>query len=130
MSIVIGIDVGISSTKIIGIESGKRIRSSMDSTASDPLTAAYGAIGKFIHKNDLTVNDVEHIMATGVGAKRLKTPILDIPTTPVDEFLANGRGARFDTGLWSCRWEPARRWCALTATTSGTSAAWAWVEEH
>lgn len=99
MSIVIGIDVGISSTKIIGIESGKRIRSSMDSTASDPLTAAYGAIGKFLHKNDLTVNDVEHIMATGVGAKRLKTPILDIPTTPVDEFLANGRGARFDTGL-------------------------------
>lgn len=99
MSIVIGIDVGISSTKIIGIESGKRIRGSMDSMASDPLTAAYGAIGKFIHKNDLTVNDVEHIMTTGVGAKRLKSPILDIPTTPVDEFLANGRGARFDTGL-------------------------------
>ena len=99
MSIVIGIDAGISSTKIIGIEDGKRIKSPMSITGNDATAKIYGALGKYLHDNDIALENVEHIMVTGIGALGLKLPLLGIPTSPVDEFLANGRGARFDTGL-------------------------------
>ena len=100
MSIVIGIDVGISSTKILGIENGKRIKSPMCvKGVEDPEASLYGALGKYISENDINLNDIEHVMITGVGAKRVKSPIYDLPTEYVDEFMANGLGARFDSGL-------------------------------
>ena len=100
MSIVIGIDVGISSTKILGIENGKRIKSPMCvKGVEDPEVALYGALGKYVSENDIDLNDIEHLMITGVGTKRVKTPIYELPTEIVDEFMANGLGARFDSGL-------------------------------
>ena len=100
MSIVIGIDVGISSTKILGIENGKRIKSPMCvKGVEDPEASLYGALGKYISENGIDLNDIEHVMVTGVGTKRVKSPIYDLPTDFVDEFMANGLGARFDSGL-------------------------------
>ena len=99
MSIIIGIDAGISSTKIIGIENGKRIMTPMTVKSSDASTAIYGALGKYLNDNDTTLENVEQVMLTGIGAKDLKLPILGCPTAKVDEFLANGMGARFDSGL-------------------------------
>ncbi len=99
MSIIIGIDAGISSTKIIGIENGERIMAPMTVKSSDASSAIYGALGKYLNDNDTTLESVEQVMLTGIGAKDLKLPILGRPTAQVDEFIANGMGARFDSGL-------------------------------
>lgn len=100
MSIVIGIDVGISSTKILGIENGKRIKSPMCvKVIDDPVASLYGALGKYLSENDIDLEDVESVMITGVGSKNITADIYGLPTTPVDEFMANGLGARFDSGL-------------------------------
>ena len=99
MSIIIGIDAGISSTKIIGIENGERIMAPMTVKSSDASTAIYGALGKYLNDNDTTLESVDQVMLTGIGAKDLKSPILGRPTAQVDEFIANGMGARFDSGL-------------------------------
>ena len=99
MSIIIGIDAGISSTKIIGIENGERIMAPMTVKSSDASTAIYGALGKYLNDNDTTLESVDQVMLTGIGAKDLKLPMLGRPTAKVDEFIANGMGARFDSGL-------------------------------
>ena len=99
MSIVIGIDTGISSTKIIGIENGKRIMAPIAVTSNDALASIYGAIGKYLNENNATLEDIEHIVVTGVGSRQLTSPIMGCMTTVVDEFRANGLGARFDSGL-------------------------------
>ena len=99
MSIVIGIDAGISATKIIGIEDGKRIKPPLSVSCSDAISSIYGALGNYLHAGGIPLADVKHIMITGIGASQLKSPLHDIPTSTIDEFLANGRGARFDTGL-------------------------------
>ena len=98
MSIIIGIDAGISSTKIIGIENGKRIMTPISVSSNDSTAATYGALGKYLHDNNVTLEDIEHIMMTGIGAKEI-TSVHNCPTTHVDEFIANGMGARFDSGL-------------------------------
>ncbi|MBR5673935.1 MAG: type II pantothenate kinase [Muribaculaceae bacterium] len=99
MSQVIGIDVGGSTTKIVGIENGTHIKSPMNITANDPITSLFGAFGKYLYDNNIALEDVEHVMLTGVGASGVTTPIYGLPTTHVDEFRADGLGARFVSGL-------------------------------
>lgn len=100
MSIIIGIDVGISATKILGIENGKRIKSPMCvKGAEDPVATLYGAFGKYLSENGINLEDIDHVMMTGVGSKTVIPEIYGLPTSQVDEFIANGLGARFDSGL-------------------------------
>lgn len=100
MSIVIGIDVGGSTTKIVGIsKDAKDIKSPMVVKAGDPITSLFGAFGKYIYDNGILLDDIEHVMLTGVGASSVETPIYGLPTTHVDEFRADGLGARFSSGL-------------------------------
>ena len=99
MSLVIGIDVGGSTTKIVGIENGTTIKSPMNIKANDPITSLFGAFGKYLYDNDISLDDVQQVMLTGVGASDVTTPIYGLPTTHVDEFQADGLGARFDIGL-------------------------------
>lgn len=98
MGIVIGIDVGISTTKIIGLREG-RVVSPIRITAADQVTSLYGAFGKYLHDNKIQLGDVEQVMVTGVGASYVNDPIYGIPTQKVDEFVADGLGARFESGL-------------------------------
>ena len=67
MGIVIGIDVGISTTKIVGLREG-RVLSPIRITAADQVTSLYGAFGKYLHDNKIELKDVEQVMLTGVGA--------------------------------------------------------------
>lgn len=99
MSLVIGIDVGGSTTKIVGLEDGSHIKSPMNIKANDPITSLFGAFGKYIYDNGISLNDIEQVMITGVGASSVTTPIYGLPTTHVDEFQADGLGARFVSGL-------------------------------
>ena len=52
MGIVIGIDVGGSTTKIVGIDD-KEIRNPMFVKATDPVTSMFGAFGKYLYENDI-----------------------------------------------------------------------------
>ena len=61
MGIVIGIDVGISTTKIVGIKNGK-VSAPISITAADPITSLFGAFGKYLHDNDIDLKDVEQVM--------------------------------------------------------------------
>lgn len=97
MAIVIGIDVGGSTTKIIGLE-GDKMLSPMCITAADPVSSLFGAFGRYVHDNDISLTDVEQVMITGVGSKSLHTSIYGLPTRQVDEFLADGLGATFNSG--------------------------------
>ncbi len=96
---VIGIDVGISTTKIVGITPAKSVVRPIRIKADDPVTSLYGAFGKFLHTNSIALSDVEHVMITGVGAGYIKDDIYGLPTTIVDEFRADGLGAGFDVDL-------------------------------
>jgi len=93
MGMVIGIDVGGSTTKIVGIEKG-HIQSPMFITAADPVTSLFGAFGKYIYDNGIQLADVEQVMLTGVGSAFVNSPLYGLPTRKTDEFLANGLGAR------------------------------------
>ena len=92
MSVVIGIDVGGSTTKIVGYTDGGKLVSMLKVEAADPLTSAYGALGKFINENGLALSDVAQIILTGVGSSLFKKDIYGIPTSSVDEFVAIGSG--------------------------------------
>lgn len=94
---VIGIDVGISTTKIVGIRDN-RVISPMRIKATDPVTSLYGAFGKYLYDNKIQLSDVEHIMLTGVGAAYINKPVYGLPTDKAGEFIADGLGARHESG--------------------------------
>lgn len=98
MSKVVGIDIGGSTTKIVGLNSGE-IFSPMLVKADDPLSSIYGAFGKFLNVNKLSLSDIDRIMVTGVGSTYLTKNIYDIPTSRVDEFNCIGKGGLFLSGI-------------------------------
>ena len=98
MGIIIGIDVGISTTKIVGLRDGKP-SAPIRISAADPITSLYGAFGKYLHDNNIQLNDVEHVMLTGVGAAYVKNDVYGVSTSRCDEFLADALGARYESKL-------------------------------
>ena len=94
MGLVIGIDVGGSTTKIIGLDNGV-VQSPMYITAADPITSLFGAFGKYVYDNSMSLSDIEHVMLTGVGASGVTTPIYGLPTSRAGEFECDGLGAKF-----------------------------------
>ena len=98
MGIIIGIDVGISTTKIVGLKDG-RVTAPTRITAADPITSLYGAFGKYLHDNDIALQDVEQVMLTGVGSAYVKGDVYGLPTQKVEEFEADGLGARYESKL-------------------------------
>ncbi len=98
MGIVIGIDVGGSTTKIVGLQDGKII-SPMFITATDPVSSLFGAFGKYIYTNSIELSDIEHVMITGVGSAYVEGNIYGLPTTKADEFQSDGLGAHYGNNL-------------------------------
>lgn len=97
MGMVIGIDVGISTTKIVGICNG-RVVSPMRIKATDPVSSLYGAFGKYLYDNKIQMSDVDHVMLTGVGAAYISKPVYGLPTAKAGEFVADGLGACHESG--------------------------------
>lgn len=95
---IIGIDIGGSTTKITGYKQNKIVSPFMV-RATDPISSLYGAFGKFLNLNQLQLDDISHIMITGVGSSFVKKRIFGIPTGRVDEFYAIGMGGLFLSGL-------------------------------
>ena len=97
--IVIGIDVGISTTKIVGIDETGMVISPIRIKATDPITSLYGAFGKYLHDNKIKLDEVEHVMLTGVGAAYIDEHIYGLPTSKSEEFIADGLGAKYESKL-------------------------------
>ncbi|NLC43463.1 MAG: type II pantothenate kinase [Clostridiales bacterium] len=98
MSIVVGIDIGGSTTKIVGLSQNKII-SPMLVKANDPVASIYGAFGKFLSANQFQLSDIKRIMVTGVGSSHITQSLYGIATGKVDEFHAIGKGGLFLTDL-------------------------------
>ncbi len=94
----IGIDIGGSTTKIVGVRDQKIVEP-LTVEANDPIASASGALGKFLNVHRLQFSDIRHMMVTGVGSSFLDETLLGIPITKVDEFKALGYGGLFLTGL-------------------------------
>lgn len=100
---VIGIDVGGSTTKIVGFRQiGGRERQLISPflvRATDPITSIYGAFGKFTAQNGLALGDIDKVMVTGVGATHMQQPIYSLDCRTVPEFSAVGLGGLYLSGL-------------------------------
>lgn len=98
MSVVIGIDVGGSTTKIVGFQGGEMIAPQFVK-ASDPLTSLFGAFGKFTAENNIELSDIEKIILTGVGSSYVKKPLYGLPCERAAEFDCIARGGIYLSGL-------------------------------
>lgn len=117
MSIVLGIDIGGSTTKIVGLRSDGTTIAMHRVQAQDPITSLYGAMGNFLFTNHLHLADVSRVALTGVGASYVDQDIYGIPTEKVEEFTAVGVG-----GLALSREERA------VVVSMGTGTAFIWAE--
>ena len=98
MRLKVGLDIGGSTTKIVGMNDGRIIARDIVK-AADPVTSAFGAVGKLINDHSLSVNDIEQINITGVGSGFTQSPIFGIKTIYVEEFKATGLGGLYLSGL-------------------------------
>ncbi len=102
MGVVIGIDVGGSTTKIVGFGKdggGHRLMQPLFVRASDAITSIYGAFGRFISENDLALEDIDRVLMTGVGSSYITKPIYSLKSDTVPEFRAIGFGGLYLSGL-------------------------------
>ena len=102
MGIVIGIDVGGSTTKIVGFKTDGDKRELIPPQfvkANDPITAIYGAFGKFTDENGIRIQDIDKVLMTGVGSSYVKHDLYGINCVRVPEFDCIGKGGLFLSGL-------------------------------
>jgi type II pantothenate kinase len=102
MKTIIGIDIGGSTTKIIGFREEGGVKHWLEPlviVANDPLTATYGAFGRFADENRLALSDISRVMITGVGASHIKTNLYGLDCRRAEEFQCIGRGGSFLSGL-------------------------------
>ena len=92
MKVILGIDVGGSTTKIVGLKENGECVGMMKVEAADQVTSAFGAFGKFTAAHKMRIGDIKQIVLTGVGAAYLNEGMYDIPTKRVNEFIAIGLG--------------------------------------
>ena len=98
MSIIVGIDVGGSTTKIVGFD-GDRLLQPILVKATDPIASVYGGFGKFTSDNKISLSSIEKVMVTGVGSAFLGDNIYGIETVHINEFTANGKGGLYLSGI-------------------------------
>lgn len=100
--VIVGIDVGGSTTKIGGFDitdGDRRLIEPLFVRATDPITSIYGAFGKFTDLNGLSLTDIEKVMITGVGSSYIQRPIYALPCEVMPEFRCIGLGGLYLSGL-------------------------------
>lgn len=100
--IIIGIDVGGSTTKIVGFDSSSgeyKLINPLFVRATDPITSLYGAFGKFLDANDLSLSDIDKVMITGAGSTYMSKPLYNLKCEKIAEFKSIGLGGLYLSGL-------------------------------
>ena len=92
MNVILGIDIGGSTTKIVGLQEDGSLLSVLRVRAEDQLTSLYGALGNYLSSNHLSLQQVRQVVLTGVGASFVDESIYGLPTRTVSEFSACGTG--------------------------------------
>ena len=95
MSIVLGVDIGGSTTKICGFREDRSLIQPLSVKADDPVSSIYGAIGKFTAQYRILLSEIARIMVTGVGSSFIQDDLYGIPTEHVAEFDAIGLGGKY-----------------------------------
>jgi len=95
--LIIGIDIGSTTTKAIALEEG-HVSRRIKTKAEDAVASASGALGKMILENGIQMSDIKRIMITGVGATKISGDLFGIPTEKVNEITAIGTGGMFLSG--------------------------------
>ncbi len=101
-SVVIGIDVGGSTTKIVGFRHdtpSPALMAPLFVRATDPITSIYGALGRFTSENHLSLSDINRVMMTGVGSSHMEGGIYDLDCRVIPEFSGVGLGGLYLSGL-------------------------------
>ena len=96
---VIGIDVGGSTTKIVGFDENKNLINPLFVRATDQITSIYGAFGKFTSENSIELNEISRVMMTGVGSTFVTKPLYGLKCESVPEFQCVGKGGLYLSGL-------------------------------
>ena len=99
MGVIIGIDIGGSTTKIVGFDTAGHLIAPLFVKADDPITSIYGAFGKFTDTNKIELSDIDKIMVTGVGSSYISKPLYGLPCCHVAEFESLGLGGLYLSGL-------------------------------
>ena len=102
MSVIIGIDVGGSTTKIVGFSKDggeSKLIKPQFVKANDPITSIYGAFGKFTDENRIPLSEIEKVMMTGVGSSYLNNGLYGLECESVPEFKSIGLGGLYLSGL-------------------------------
>ena len=103
MKTIIGIDVGGSTTKIVGFRVDGNDKTELIAPlfvrATDPVTSTYGAFGKFTLQNGLSLSDIDKVLMTGVGSSFISEPIYELSSASVPEFSCIGLGGLYLSGL-------------------------------
>ena len=92
MGVILGIDIGGSSTKIVGLRPDQSVIDMLRVKAEDPVTSLFGALGNFLNANHLQLSDLDRIVLTGVGASYVDGDIYGVHTVKVEEFSSIGTG--------------------------------------
>ena len=116
MSVILGIDIGGSSTKIVGLHEDGTVLDMLRVKAEDPLTSLYGALGNFLATHALALTDIGHIALTGVGASYVDDTIYGVRTVKVEEFPSVGTGGLALSG---------KEHAVVVSMVTGTSFLWA-----
>lgn len=95
---IIGIDIGGSTTKIVGIKDGNLIEP-LSVEASDPVASASGALGKFLSVNKISLSEIDKVIMTGVGSSFISGNLLGLTVEKIEEFKALGLGGLYLSGL-------------------------------
>ena len=99
MGIILGIDLGGSTTKIVAFDEKQKLLAARQIRASDQITSLYGSIGQLLHTSHIPLDRIARIVLSGVGASYVDRDIFDIPTVKVTEFDAIGLGGLYLSGL-------------------------------
>jgi len=91
---VIGIDIGSTTTKVVAISPGNEIIR-IKTKAVDAITSATGAFGKLIVENHFSLDSIEKINITGAGSSRITDNLFGIKTNRIDEMTAIGTGGKY-----------------------------------
>ena len=118
MDVILGIDIGGSTTKIVGLRTDGSVISMLRVRAEDQVTSLYGALGNYQTSNGLSLQDVRRVVLTGVGASYVEGSIYGLPTCKVDEFVASSTGALALSGQEGA-----------VVVTMGTGTAFLWAQK-
>ena len=106
---IIGIDIGSTTTKAVSIENGKLIKKVKTKTIyqkyedarflKEAFNSANEAFEKIVQENGIKPDNIEKIKITGAGSSKINNDIFGIPASHVNEIDAIGIGGMFLSGM-------------------------------